>query len=154
MRLKLQPFRVTHLVTPDTQGTPRGMRRIELADRTGGGVARVDEGGLVGGDTLLVIALEGRQRQVDFAAHLEHGGRLLARLQAQGRGNGVDGAQVGGDVLADFAVAAGGAAHQAAVFVDDRDGQPVDLGLDDEGGGFRFLAGFDGLQDRHRRAAC
>ena len=43
----------------------------------------------------------------------------------------MDGAQVGGHVFADHAVAAGGAALEDAVAVDQRDGEAVDLGLGD-----------------------
>ena len=44
-----------------------------------------------------------------------------------------DGGNVGGDVLAGPPVAAGGRLHEPAVAVDERDGQPVDLQLADEG---------------------
>ncbi len=47
-------------------------------------------------------------------------------------GNGPDRAQVLGDLLPHLAVPARGSAHQHAVLVDERDGQPVHLGLGHE----------------------
>ena len=73
----------------------------------------------------LVDLREPGQRQVDLAAHLDH--RRCSRDPQRDR---PDRAQVGGHVLADGAVAAGGAAHEHAVAVEQRDRQPVDLRLD------------------------
>ena len=71
---------------------------------------------------------ESRLLHIDFAAHLEHGGRAVG----QRRGNVGDRADIGGDVLADLAVAARQRLDQPAPLVAQRAGQPVDLGLGGE----------------------
>ncbi len=128
----LEPFAVAELVAPDVERPRGGDSRIELTDGAGGGVARVGEGRLAGGRARLVQAREAGQRQVDLAAHLDHGRHRLVTIKpAQTQGHGVDGAQVGGHVFADHAVAAGGAALEDPVAIDQRDGETVDLGFGD-----------------------
>ena len=60
------------------------------------------------------------------------------RIKGDALGQGGDGAEVGGDVFADLAVATGGTTGEAAVFVGEDDGQAVYFGFDDvvEGLGF------------------
>ncbi len=114
------------LVAPDREGPFGGERGIELADGAGGGVAGVHEGG----EPLLGAALVERgevlEGHVQLTSNLEEGGRV-----GDVQRNGGDGAEVVGDVLADLTVPAGGAALEHAVAVDQADGEPVDLGLDD-----------------------
>ena len=105
-------------------------RGILLAQRAGGRVARVHEHAETGLEALLVEPLEGGERQVDLAAHLDERGPRVARETPRQR---VDRAQVGGDVLADQAVAARRAAREDAVAIDERDREPVDLRLGDVG---------------------
>ena len=96
-----------------------------MAQGAGGGVARVDEGLFPGLDAGLVEGCEVGDGEVDFAAHLDAGGG--------GTGEGLrdrgDGLRVGGDVFADVAVASGRGAHEAAVLVEEVDGEPIDLHL-------------------------
>ena len=55
----------------------------------------------------------------------------MGALLKKGEGDGVNGAQVGGNVLADHAVAPGGPLHEYTVFVGQGHGQAVDLQLTD-----------------------
>ena len=83
-----------------------------------GGLALLDHRGVEVG--------ERGDREVDLAAHLQPLGQLLARQLLR---DVVHRADVGGDVLAGDAVAAGGRADQPAVLVEQGDGEPVDLQL-------------------------
>ncbi len=75
---------------------------------------------------LLVVFLEIGARHVDLAAHLQH--RRPAFAFEPG-GNHPDLAQVGGDVLAGGAIAAGRALHERAILIAQADRQAVELGL-------------------------
>ena len=125
--LELEPVDLADAVAPHRQRPRGGQRGVELANRTGRRVARVHEGRLAGRGPLLVQAGERRQRQVDLAAHLQQRRGVLHTQR-----NRADRAQVLGHVLAHLAVPAGGAAHQHAVLVDERDGEAVDLRLGHE----------------------
>ena len=73
-RLRVRPERQAlgdaHLVAPDRQRTLGRVRGIELADRAGGGVARVHERRLARFGPALVQRGEVLQRHVHLAAHL------------------------------------------------------------------------------------
>ena len=111
-------------VDPGRERPFGGQRRVELADRAGGRVARVGEGRFLGFGAALVERFEGGDRQVDLAAHFDQ----LRRVRDPQRDR-ADRAQVLGHVLADPAVAAGRAADQDPVLVGERDRQAVDLRL-------------------------
>ena len=117
----------------EAQRPRRGHRRILLAQRAGGGVARIGElarlGRILGlGEQARVERGEIGLRHIDLAAHLEHVGRVAVQpLRDVG-----DGADIGGDVLAGRAVAAGRGEDQRALLVAQRAGQAVDLGLGGE----------------------
>ena len=111
-------------VAPDRERPFGGQRRVELADRAGGGVARVGEGRFARLGAPFVQRLEVGDRQVDLAADLDQLRRVVDPQRDR-----ADRAQVLGHVLADAAVAAGGAADEDAVLVGERDRQPVDLRL-------------------------
>jgi len=115
-------------ISVERQRATCGDARVELAQAAGGGVARVDErlDFPVRGARLLVVGLEAGTRHVDLAAHLQ---RARPTLAAQLQGDRADGAQVGGDVLAGFAVPARGALHEHAAFVAQADRQAVELRL-------------------------
>ena len=100
---------------------------IDLTHASRRGVARVDIPGLALRLHLRVQALEGGDRKVHLAAHLEDIGQSRERLDCER--DAADRADVGGHVLTDGAVAAGGGAHQAAVLVGEADRQAVDLQL-------------------------
>jgi hypothetical protein len=131
-----QPFDLVHVgrevEPPDradpvepTRERPFGrQRRIELADRAGGGVAGVGEGRFAGLGAALVQRFEGGDRQVCLPPHFDQLGGVLDLQRDR-----ADRAQVLGHVLADPAVAAGGAAHQDPVLVGKGDREAVDLRL-------------------------
>ena len=125
MRREREPLGHPHLVAPDRQRPLGGERGVELADGAGGGVAGVHEGR----EALLGAALVERgevlQRHVQLAPHLQQRRRALDVQRDR-----ADRAQVVGDVLADLPIAAGDAALEHAVAVDQRDRQAVDLRLD------------------------
>lgn len=102
---------------------------VLLAQRSGGRVARVGEGLVVGGDQPGVQLLEAFHGEEDLAADLDERGDVLALQAVRDLGDRPD---VGGDVLAGAAVAAGGRPGQAAVLVGEVDGEAVDLELAQE----------------------
>ena len=106
-----------------------GDRGVLLAQRAGGGVARVGEDLLAGP---LQIGVEGGEvlnSDEDLAAGLEEGRRGRRRGGVEAARDRLDGAGVRRDVLADAPVAAGGGRGERAVDVLEVDGQAVDLHL-------------------------
>ncbi len=111
-----------------------GHARVLLAKAAGGGVSRVGKGLAAGGVSILVQANETVLWHIDLAADLDvlaqagaldllaAGGRKLVRHIG-------DGQDVGRDVLAGSAVAAGGRAHKLRVAVGQGHTQAVDLKL-------------------------
>ena len=92
----------------------------------GGGVARVGEGRVARRFAVGVEPLERLAGEVDLAPDLHQRGVALALQRQREVG---DGPEVGGHVLADGAVAAGGAGHEPAPRVGQVDGGAVDLDL-------------------------
>ena len=129
VRVGCDALAVARAVDPDGERPRRRDPGVELAQRAGGGVARVRGGRLSGRDLLLVEAAEAREREVDLAAHL-HQRRRLALERERDR---PDRAQVDGDVLPALPVAARRAANELPVLVDERDRRAVDLRLDHVG---------------------
>ena len=106
-----------------------GDRRVELAQRAGRGVARIDVE-LLAGFRLLAVKFEERGfGHVDFAAHLAHRRHAFALEPVR---NVLERFDVGGDVLAFGAVAARRAGDEHAVLVAQRHRQAVDLRLGGE----------------------
>ena len=103
-----------------------------MPQRAGGGVARVGERRLAGLGPRGVELLERLGREEHLAAHLDVGRHRVLLGAGQPVRDDLDRADVGGDVLADPAVAAGDAAGQHAVLVRQRDRQAVDLELAQE----------------------
>ena len=103
-----------------------GDRHIFLAQRACGRVARIGEHGVFGLRLLLVQLEKILLEHVDFAAHFA-GRRNVAALQLVR--NVLDGADIGGDVLARETVAARRSADQFAVLVAQRQRQAIDLRL-------------------------
>ncbi len=97
-------------------------RRVFLAQRASGSVARVGED--LAARRLLpsVQRLKVRFRHVHFAAHFQHVERVLNVLR-----NVRDRPRVGGDILADGAVAARCGENEFGALVTKRARQPVDL---------------------------
>uniref|UniRef100_A0A0N4ZWK6 Amidase domain-containing protein n=1 Tax=Parastrongyloides trichosuri TaxID=131310 RepID=A0A0N4ZWK6_PARTI len=105
---------------------------VFLTQRPGGEVARIGVGALAFGLGRRVESVEGGVGGVDLAPDFDDVGPAGAR---QRLGDAVQGAQVGGHVLARLAVAARGALDQDALFVAQAGREAVDLGLGDEGDG-------------------
>jgi len=124
LALELEPLGGADPVAPHRERPRGGQLGVELAEGSGGGVARVRERGLAGFGAALVERREGRQRQVDLAADLEQRRSILDPQRDRS-----DRAEVLGHVLADRAVAPRGPPHEDPVLVDQGDGQAVDLGL-------------------------
>ena len=101
---------------------------VELAQRSGRGIARVGEGPAAGLGLPRVQRREIGMAHVGLAAHLEH-----LRRAAQLLGDVADRAGVRRHVLAGLAVAAGGGHHEPPALVAQRQRQPVDLRLGGEG---------------------
>ena len=120
-----EPRRLAHLVEEDAQRPLRGDPRIELPQRSGGAIARVHEGRFSGLLPFLVHAHEVPLVDEDLPARLEDRRRPSTELQ----GDHLDGAQIRGDVLASETVPAGGALHEPAVLVPERDRQTIELRL-------------------------
>ena len=112
----------------EAQRPRRGHARIELAQRPGGGVARVGEGLFPRRRLPFVQRLEIGAGHVDLATHLQHLGRTVKLLRNVG-----DGAGVRRHVLARLAVAAGRGLPQPPALVAQRKGQTVDLRFSGEG---------------------
>jgi hypothetical protein len=108
------------------QATLGGDLRVDLAQRAGGGVARIDVGALAGGLGGCVERGEIIVPEVDLAAHLDDVRPAVARQTVREL---ADGLQVLRDVLADAAVTTGGALRQHAVLVAQRGREAVDLRL-------------------------
>ena len=117
LRLDRHLARLAPAMRQEAQGATGGNRGVLLAERTGGGVARVGE------LARLLVRVGGFLRQpgvergeiglahIDLAAHLEH----VRRVGGQGLGNVGDGADILGHVLADRTVAAGQRLHEPPI---------------------------------------
>ena len=105
-------------------------RRVELAQRAGGRIAGIGEDLLALGRLPLVEREEVGMGHVDLAAYLAD---IRVAVPVQPFRNFADGADIGGDVLAFEAVAAGRGVDEVAALVAQRAGQAVDLGLGGEG---------------------
>jgi hypothetical protein len=126
-----QPLRVVALDPPDAvheeaQRAGGGHPRVLLPQRAGRGVAGIRERCPARLDQLGVELLEAGDREEHLAAHLEEVRQAGAPQPA---GDVGERAQIGRDVLAGAAVAAGRAAHQPAVVVEQRHREAVDLEL-------------------------
>ena len=115
-------------VGEELQRARRRHPRVELAERPRGEVARIGEHGLAH------LRLAGVQRREIGGPHVDLAARLEDFWRAgQPPGDGRDRADVGGDVLALVAVAAGRRLHERPVLVAQRARQAVDLGLGGHG---------------------
>ena len=101
----------------------RGHARILLPQRAGSAVARIGQRLAAGLAHACVVGFEIGARQDHFTAHFQHGGRAFGKLTR----NRANRAQVGGDVLAGRAIAAGGALHEGAGLVAQADRQAIEF---------------------------
>ena len=106
-----------------------GDARVFLAQAAGRGVARVREQPIARLTLSPVELRERRQRHEHLAAHLQPSGRRSAEQPLR---DGADRGEVGRHVFTGHAVAAGRTDRQATVFVEQRDGETVELRLTDE----------------------
>ena len=113
-------------VGEETQRPLRGDLVVELAQRTGGAVARIRQHLAAVQAGVFVPAFEVGARHVDLAAHFQHRGPTGAlQLLRDVR----DGAQVRGHILAGSAIATRRALHEHAVLVAQADGEAVEFRL-------------------------
>ena len=103
--------------------------RVELPQRTGGGVARVGEHGAAGGQLLFVEPAESGVFHEHLAADLEQ----ASDRAMQAEGDGSDGPELGGDFLPHHSVPPGRSLDQQTVAVDQFNGQTVEFRFDDVG---------------------
>ena len=115
-----------HAIAIDLQRTPGRDPGVELADAAGGGVARIDEGFLTLRERLRVEAFETRVGNIDLAAHFQP---LRDAPPRKAQWHAFNGADIGGDVLAGDPVAAGRGPREHAVFIEQADREPVELGF-------------------------
>ena len=129
LRGRLEALAGADAVADHAERAGGGDPRVLLPQRSGGGVARVGERGLAGVAHRLVEPLERLAGQEHLAADLDQ--RRHRELVGAGQPvrDGVDGLDVGGDVLAGAAVAAGERPDQPAALVEQVDGEAVDLEL-------------------------
>ena len=121
-----------------------GDARIQLAQGAGRTVAWVGQHLATAGACLGVVALETRPRHVDLTAHFQHARPVFP---AQAQRNGVQGAQVGSDILTGGAITAGGAANELAILVAQADGQAIELGLDRKHRRISWQGGLDAAHE-------
>ena len=117
-----------------------------MAQAAGGGIARVGEGLAARLQLRGIQALETGLGHIDFAAHFQ-GRRPAAALQLEG--NIAHRAHIDADVFTGGAIAAGSAAHQQAILVQQADGQAIELGL---AAVFHFGAAAKQIADRQVQA--
>ena len=115
------------VIEEDVERAAGGDRRILLPHGARRGVPRVGERGRAGLFQRPVEASELLARHEDLAAHLEDG--RAGQSPPQHHRDRSDRPEVRRDVLAHAPVAARGAADEAAVLVQERDAQAVDLRL-------------------------
>ena len=117
-------------VGEETERARGGDGGVLLAQRAGGGIARIDVE-LTARRFLALVQFKKRLLgHIDLAAHLADFRHVLAFELLR---HLLQRADIGGDVLALGAVAAGGGGDERAVFVTQRHRQPVDLRLGAEG---------------------
>ncbi len=141
LRVGWQFAHFTPGIGEEAQRPGAGHLRVELAQAAGRRIARIGEDA-AGFLHALIEREEILATHVDLAANLHDLRHALRKLV----GDFVDGADVGGDVLARRAVAARGGRHQPAVLVAQRHRQPVDLRLRRE---HQFLVGGPGEKALH-----
>ena len=110
----------------EAERTRGGDGGILLAQRARRRIARIGEDGVAGGLLPLVEREKGLLGHVDLAAHLADLGHVAALELLR---HVLERADIGGDVLALGAVAAGGGGDEFAALVAQRHRQPVDLRL-------------------------
>ncbi len=127
--LLLEALQGADAVHDHVQRPGGGDAGVLLAQRAGRRVARVGEGLLARLHQARVELLEALHGEEDLAAHLDQLGEALA---GEALGDVGDRTDVGGDVLAGAAVAAGGGAGESAVLIGEVDREAVHLQLAQE----------------------
>ena len=125
MFFKIDTFPGAGPVKDDTERAFRGQRRVELFERTGGGIARICKQRQTCLASLLVQLCEAAFVHVNLTAHFEYFRGPPAQLFRH-RANGFN---VARDIVADQTVAAGGGVTQLSFFVNERNGHAVHLWL-------------------------
>ncbi len=129
---------IEDLVAENGERTPGGHFGIDLPQRTGGRVARVQPSLLALRRQLRVELLEVRIEEERLPADHQHIRDLArSRLDRDGERDGADRAHVRRDVLANDAIPAGHALNEDAVFIAEHGRQSVNLRLENEVRGFQ-----------------
>ena len=116
--VKPRPLHLAHAIAVHLQRTRGGDARVQLPQRPGRRIAGVGEDALAGLLASAVEFLEGGSGQQDLAPSLQHGGDRGGSLGVEEtQRHRLDRPEVVGHVLADIAVAPGGAGHEMAVAV-------------------------------------
>ncbi len=116
----------------EAQGTHCRDRRIDLAQRPGGGVAGILVLGLVRRALTGIERFKVGVADIHLAAHLQH----IRHVTGQGLRDLCDRAKIGCHVLAGFTVTARGAMDKATFFIAQAGRQAIDLGLGGDRQGF------------------
>ena len=131
---EFRPFIRAKPVGQEGQGTGGHLPGVQLLEGSGGGVARVGEGGEPFGVPFLVQFGKGFIGHEDLPAHFQHG----RGARGKGEGDAADGADVGRHVVPHVSVPSRGRISQLAAAVHDGEGHPVNLGFHGDGHRFRF----------------
>src|SRR5690606_9547550 len=140
------PLETAYAVTAEFQGATGCDARVQLTQGARRRIARVGEGLATGLPSLGIEPLEAGLGHVHLAPHLQYRRPAFA---AQAQGDVTYGSHIGGDVLAGGAIAPGRSPDQHAVFVQQADGQAIELGLAAIGNAAAF-----GEQVPFRQAQC
>ena len=116
-------------IAKEIERPPGRDRRVELLERTGGGITWIGEEGLAGFCPSVVEAAESRLGQKDFPADFEPPRNRMRGLGEEGQGNGAHGFEIGRDVFTRDSVPTCRAHGQFPVFIHQLDGDAVDFWL-------------------------
>ena len=125
MRFEGRAFEMTEPVNPDVERTFGGDGRVEQAQGPGGRVPGINERRLPFRLPRFVEFLEALAVHVDLAPHFQI--RVVLEVTGQRQRNRAQGFQVGSDVFAGLAVAAGRPLHKLAMLISEGDAQPVEF---------------------------
>ena len=129
MRVRQRRARLAKRIGEELQIARSGHLGVLLAKRSGGRIAGIGEYLAAGGFLRRIQRQKVAPVHIELAAHLEY----IRRRSGKCLRHRVHHADVGGDILAFGAVAAGGGLYQCAALIAERQRQPVDFRLGGEG---------------------
>ncbi len=139
LALECVVFDVSGGVDKDGERALCGEVGVELFEGASGGVARVGKGFESEVELFFVEGFKAIAGHIGFAPDFEDGGdgrcvgggEQVGGRALEAEGERLDGAEIGGDIFARHAIATGGADRKQAFFVEQRDGDTIDLGFSD-----------------------